>query len=181
MRILERRLQRLGYTTLNWSYPSAIGSLEKHAKQFRLLIEEYSLSETRVHIVAHSMGAIVARLAISYGPLCNLGRVVLLAPPNLGSPVARILGPLFWPICPAVSQLSSHPNSFVNQLEESHDFKVGIISAQFDILVPFRNTPLDTQSEFICLAATHNSLLFQKNVVEHIDSFLSNATFRIFS
>ena len=176
-RVLERRLQHLGYTTHNWSYPSSFGSLEKHAAQLHNALEEYSQSGTRVHLVAHSMGAIVARLALSYGSHSCLGRVVLLAPPNHGSPVARFLGPLFWPICPAATQLSSHPHSFVNQLAQPLDREIGIISARYDMLVPNKSTHLEGQQDTICLAATHNSLLFQKSVIRYIDKFLATGKF----
>jgi len=178
MRILERRLQKCGYATNNWSYVSLIGSLEGHARRLRTLLDELAPSQEVVHLVGHSMGAIIVRLALSYGPISSLGRVVLIAPPNHGSPVARVFGPLVWPVCPAASELSSHPDSYVNQIDELFDVQVGVIGARFDLTVPVASTMLNSQSDHVCVAATHNSLLFQGTVACHVDAFLSTGRFR---
>ena len=47
----------------------------------------------RIHLVAHSMGALVVREYLARGKPERLGRVVLLAAPNQGSPIAE---PLKW-------------------------------------------------------------------------------------
>ena len=47
----------------------------------------------RIHLVAHSMGALVVREYLAAGKPARLGRVVLLAAPNHGTPLAE---PLKW-------------------------------------------------------------------------------------
>jgi len=123
------------------------------------------------------MGAIIVRLALSNGPPPHLGRVVLMAPPNHGSPVARFLAPFACPICPVVSELSSRPDSLVNHIEPLDGVQVGVIAARFDWLVPLTNTILDGQTDHICLTATHNSLLFQPAVARNVHAFLSTGRF----
>lgn len=45
----------------------------------------------RIHLVAHSIGALVVREYLARGKPERLGRVVLLAAPNQGSPIAEPL------------------------------------------------------------------------------------------
>lgn len=175
---LQRRLQRDGFETHNWGYMSYFGNLQRHARRLRDKLEDLVGQTDTIHIVAHSMGAIVARLALSYGTIPQLGRFVMLAPPNRGCPAARYFSSLGRHICPAVSQLSDRPNSFVNQMARCDDLDIGIISARFDFTVPSPNTALDGQLASFEIAATHSSMLFQKETARQIQSFLSTGRFQ---
>ncbi len=175
---LERRMQRAGFATHNWGYMSYFGDLQRHARRLRDKLETLVDQTETVHIVAHSMGAIVSRLALSYGPISQFGRFVMLAPPNRGAPVARYFSSLVRPICPALSQLSDRPDSFVNQMAGCDDLDIGIISARFDFTVPSRSTALDGQLSPFEISATHSSMLFQKETARQIQSFLSTGRFQ---
>ncbi|HIF31273.1 MAG: alpha/beta fold hydrolase, partial [Pirellulaceae bacterium] len=177
MLFLMWALQRRGYSTRNWGYPSLSGSLDRHARRLRTLLEESTRLGNEVHLVGHSMGAIISRLALSYGPLPGLGRVVLIAPPNHGSPVAKLLSFVLRGLCPVLGELSNRSESNVNQIGPVHGVSVGIIGARFDLLVPLASTLLDGQTDHICLTATHNSLLFQQRTVRNVDAFLSTGRF----
>lgn len=175
--LLERRIQRGGYATHNWGYWSIVGSLGRHARRLRGDLERLAETTDRLHVVAHSMGSIVARLAVSHAALPRLGRMVLIAPPNRGSPVSRFFAPLLRPICPAVAELSSRPTSLVHQIGTPAGLEVGIISAGFDLLVPRASTVLDGQADYICLTGTHTSLVFQQNAARQIRTFLATGRF----
>ena len=101
---LQRRIQRVGYQTVRWKYFSLQGSLERHARRLRLDIDQLTERFPFVHLVGHSMGCIVVRLALSYPPAPRVGRVVLIAPPNCGVPLATTFSPLFRPFCSAVCE-----------------------------------------------------------------------------
>ena len=179
MRALERRLDRMGFQTCSWGYNSLAGRLPQHAARLSRALQQLAADGRRINIVAHSMGAIIARQALAEASLPSLGRIVLLAPPNRGSRVARFWSPVLRPLFPAVAQLSSHRKSFVNQLPECNVAPVGIISARFDMLVSRRHTRLEGQSDHVCLLATHNSLLFQRATARQIEAFLKSGRFQI--
>ena len=177
MRPLEQRIRRHGYNTYNWGYRSLRRSLHYHADRLRQELEQRASQTQRIHIVAHSMGAIITRLVLSPLPSDNIGRVVFLAPPNHGSPVARFFGPLVRPVNPTMSEISSRSDSVVNRIGRLNDVTTGVIGARFDMLVPWSSTILEGQTDRILLPATHNSLLIQYSSFKQILAFLAHGAF----
>jgi len=177
MRPLARFLERQGYRTHCWRYASLAGSLQVHAPRLRQVLRDCMARARRVHVVAHSMGSIVTRLALAGESWPELGRVVLLAPPNHGSPVARLLAPFAGRLCPAVAELSSHPASLVHRMNPPRGVEVGTIRARYDLLVPGSSTMLDGQQDHIGFHATHTSLLLQRSVARQVHAFLATGRF----
>jgi pimeloyl-ACP methyl ester carboxylesterase len=179
MSLLMHRLRRGGYATVQWKYFSLYGSLARHARRLHADLEQMSSDGRKVHIVAHSMGSVVSRLALSYGLPPKMGRIVLIAPPNQGVRLARICSPLVRSFCPAIGELSDRSDSFVNQLTTPAGLEIGVIAGQFDTLVPLCSTRLASQTDHVSLPATHNSLLFQRRAAEQVFSFLADGRFRV--
>lgn len=175
---LCRRLRARGFRVLNWRYPSLFGSVETHANRFRDYLTGELLQQHRVHIVAHSMGSIVVRAALAKGAIANLGRLVFMAPPNLGTPwarkVERLIGRVFFR---GIVDLSDRPDSFVNGLPCLSEYDVGIIAAKFDYLVPLTNTFLHSGCDRVVLNATHSSLLLSRSAVNVACSFIATGRF----
>lgn len=171
------RLNSVGFKVARWNYLSYFKSIDEHAKQLeKLLVEEYR-NEPRIHVVAHSMGCIIVRAALLRQIPSNLGRIVLLAPPNHGSPVARIASLFLGGILPPTRELSDSPSSYVNQLPTSTSLDIGILSAKYDILVPCQNTELASAREQALLSETHNSLLISKSAFDKTAYFLRTGSF----
>lgn len=176
---LASRLRASGFRVLTWNYLSLFAKIESHAKQLDDFLATQLSTETRFHIVAHSMGSIVTRAALNRSPLPNLGRLVLLAPPNGGSPAARLASMFVGGVIVPTRELSDRATSYVNQLRARNDLDVGIIAARYDILVPVRNTHLVGERMHETLFATHNSLLLSQTVCAKTSRFLRTGDFEM--
>lgn len=89
MKYLAHRLTENGFTAHTWSYPSMRLTLAENAGRFA----EYckGLAAPRLHIVAHSMGGLVALKMLDLAPAIHCERLVLLGTPYTGSAAARRL------------------------------------------------------------------------------------------
>ncbi len=88
MKPLEWYLENEGYATVNESYRSLSAPIEELSEE---VVGEglrvcRSMGFARVHFVAHSMGGILIRQYASIHALPHETRVVMLGPPNQGSP-----------------------------------------------------------------------------------------------
>ena len=168
------RLRARTYRVANWGYASVFGgSIATHGLRLFEHLTETLGQETRIHIVAHSLGSIVVRSALSQGAVSNLGRIVFLAPPNKGAPIARLAGPLLGRICKPIEDLSDREDSYVNTLPTLDDIDVAVVAARFDTLVPIANTRLGDHHDHVVLNATHNSLLLSSTAADIASTFLS--------
>lgn len=176
---LARQLKAAGYETNIWSYSSFRGTLRAHSD--RLTEELQRLAErvevTKIHIVAHSMGTVVARGALRRVKDKKIGRVVLMAPPNRGTNWSRWFGPIVKWLIPTVYDLSNSPGSYVNQLPSPDHWYVGIVRADFDLLIPRNSVELSEQMDFISFPAMHSGLLFRSDVAAAVREFLTTGAF----
>jgi len=97
MSMIARSFRKDGFDVLNWGYSSRKRKIKEHAE---LLVMDLKLISQKkpgqpISFVTHSMGGLVLRSAIN-NPKCpieaKMGKIILLAPPNRGSIIARKLG-----------------------------------------------------------------------------------------
>jgi len=190
---IEWALEREGYRAVNASYPSTKQTIEELAEG--IIPKALALcapGETR-HFVTHSMGGILVRQYLSVSPVENLGRVVMLGPPNKGSEIVDRLGdqPGYETINgPAGKQLGTGPGSKPNSLGPA-TFELGVIAARnsanpfFSNMIPGRDdgkvsvesTKLEGMADHIEIAATHTFMSFDPEAIRQVLAFLRNGRF----
>lgn len=196
--LLRRRLERAGYRTEAWTYPSIGKPIEVLAGDCRERLASLGADPgiRRIHLVTHSLGGIVARSALSQGLggelAARLGAVIMLAPPNCGSPWARWLGPWLGWLAPSLPQLSDAPDSFVNRMasqklevrgekrgeSETLSLKEGavpqffVIAAEKDGKCPPATTHLAGQAGHLVVPGRHTLIMYRRDVARAILSTL---------
>ncbi len=150
---------------------------------------------SKIHFVTHSLGGIVLREYLQGVHLPNLGRVVMLAPPNHGSQLADLLhrNLLFKLITgPAGQELTTSQSSTPNTLNQSVTYQLGIIAGNFsfnpfskaifhednDGKVSVSSARIKGMKDFIIVPVSHMFMTNSKLVQQEIVFFLQNGEFR---
>lgn len=176
---ITRRLREHGFQTRTWGYFSVRGSIEKHAARFVRFLKNYPCEPgDTIHLVGHSMGSIIVRRALLESDLPdNIGRFVMIGPPNQGSHVAtRFAKYLGW-LCPALNELSDRDGSYVRLLGEPQGYEIGIVQAERDLVVRDEYAQLDAAAGVICLPGLHTTVLFRDDAAESIVAYLDSGSF----
>src|SRR5207237_6935800 len=140
--VLERDLTRAGYRVVNESYPSQDRTVDELALRIRERIEALDAepSVSKIHLVTHSLGGILARTVLAARRPSKIGRVVMLAPPNRGSRLARLASRALGRYLLPLPALSDAEDSFVNRLGPTPGVEVGIIAGAWVGKVPVEAT-----------------------------------------
>lgn len=164
---------------LNWGYSSLWSPIERHGAELaKLLCRLDTEPPEPIHLVTHSMGGIVARLALAEFQPRRLGRFVMIAPPNRGSHLASRFAPLVGRLCPPVAQLADHERSFVRSLPLPSGAEIGIIAAKSDFLVREPSTHLGCEQDHIVVPGLHSTLLWRRETADQVRHFLAHGRFR---
>jgi triacylglycerol lipase len=176
------------YTVINWRYRSTRRSIAGHADALARELAPRLRNFSRVHFITHSLGGIIVRRFLDATPLPNLGRVVMLAPPNGGSEVADVLHPLLGAIMKPLAELTT---AAAVGLPESH-FPVGVIAGSRshirlfsrwmhdvpnDGVVSVERTRLARMSGFVVLPHTHTFLPWSRNPIAQAMTFIERGAF----
>ena len=193
---MKRALARAGYTVWNVDYPSRTASTQKLADDAieKAVADCREDGATKIDFVTHSMGGILVRSYLSRHSVPDLGRVVMLAPPNQGSEVVDKLGGWFffkWINGPAGNELGTDKNSTPNQLGPAN-FPLGIIAGDRSInwinsltMIPgaddgkvsVERARLAGMSDFKVIHTSHPFIARNNEVIRQTIAFLQTGKF----
>lgn len=184
--LLDTRLQQAGYKTLNYPCAAQSESLEDIAKQLCVFISE-KVKTQKYHLIAHSLGNLVIRIAFKHGYPDGLEKIVMLAPPNRPTELARALrdNPIYkWFTNDEGWLLAS--DDFYSQLPVPN-VPFGIIAGNRgqafmltepnDGVITVESTKLEGMSDWIVVPQAHTFIMNSRIVAELCVSFIKQGKF----
>lgn len=189
-------LRRLGYRVYFYDYFTFSRPIAGHARAFAAFLEKVVAATPDAqafHVVSHSLGGIVTRAALAIYCPRRLRRVVMLAPPNSGSAMARRLSKitlLRWLIKP-LWELSDAPDSPIHRIPIPEGIEIGVIAAvrgdgkgwkaymegDDDGKVALKDTFLKGQKDHVVIRSRHSILLARRGARELVAAFLRAGRF----
>lgn len=193
---IEAILLERGYLVWSKSYNSREAPVDWLAVQTLNLGLAYCEQQRamRVHLVSHSLGGLLIRVYLQDHSIANLGRIVMLAPPNHGSEVADVLkeNSLYeWAMGPAGQVLGTGPDGIASQLGPIAG-EIGIIAGNttsdpwFSPIIPgaddgkvsVESTRLNEMKDFLVVEAGHTFIMRNDLVIAQLLIFLSEGEFK---
>ena len=192
---LESALRREGYAVANVHYDSreyGIDILADSAIAAGLGLCAEQGAE-RIHFATHSLGGILVRFYMRDHELPQLGRVVMMAPPNQGSEIIDVFGDMpgfeLFSGEPA-QQLGTNSDSVPQQLGPVN-FELGVIAGtrslnpilsmalpdRDDGKVTVENTKVEGMQDFIELPFSHTFIMQRQESIDQVLHFLAHGIF----
>ncbi|MGD1084457.1 MAG: alpha/beta fold hydrolase [Verrucomicrobiota bacterium] len=192
---LQLALERAGYQVTNLRYPSHGGDVEQLAEEYlhKAVVSQNPGAPGKIHFVTHSLGGIIVREYLARHVVTNLGRVVMLAPPNHGSELADHLGKNWLGrliLGPAGREMGTSASDLPARLGPAR-FQLGVIASDgpgipwnclvfhgaSDGIVSVQSAKLDGMADFLVVHGSHTLIMWRADVVGQVLAFLGDGHF----
>ena len=193
MRLLGKTLEQAGYQVVNIGYPSRKHGIDQLSRQAIPRALRQCEGADRIHFVTHSMGGILLRSYLTANRIADLGRTVMLSPPNHGSELVDRLGRYWWFKLfngPAGLELGTDRDSVPNRLDPA-DFPLAVITGNRswdpflsrliakpnDGKVSEESARLAGMADFLSVPCGHTFIMNNRQVQQQICCFLDQGRF----
>lgn len=195
MTTLKWALQRRGYRTISFSYPSYRQDIPDNATRLAKFLAD--LDEPVLDVVAFSMGNIILRWAANHHDIPKLRRVVMIGPPNQGAFMADwldkkigVLFPLIFGRC--AKQMRRGDKGLAARAGNlPEDTQIGVIAGGtgteqgYNFIIPGDNdrtvavseTILPGMTDFILVPQVHTSLTLKQRSINLACDFIETGRF----
>ncbi|MCH9852626.1 MAG: alpha/beta hydrolase [Alphaproteobacteria bacterium] len=201
MQYLANYIETIGFQVQNIIYDSKSSKIETLARAVENGIGLCQLNDaSTIHLVGHSLGAILIRQYISTSATNNIGKIVLIAPPNRGSPIVNLLARNKERTAEkygiAFLELGQGKEYFVNNIPIVGVSSIGIIAGSGkstrneylfsmwikgvdDGMVAVQSTRLKGVKHHITVPYSHHDIIYATDVHEQVAHFLFNGKFAV--
>lgn len=194
MKRMEKGLARHGYKVINMGYPSTSDSIEILVKKLDEIIKAECKDRSRkINFVTHSLGGILVRYYLKKRRDINVGRVVMLSPPNSGSEIVdRLKDVRLYELVtgPAGQRLGTGTNDLPRTLgpvdfdlgviagdRSFNPFYSGLINGSDDGKVSVESAKVAGMKDFLVVHYSHTFIMQKKAIIQQVLHFLQHGRF----